>query len=549
MSKNISYLSGRKGLDENLFEKMGQAAEAVGTPELNELENLREEFLVGKSTVYGATTFYDFLRPENKGKKVYVCNGTACLTAGTQSKVKQTLRNHFSANEIGEMCCLGRCHENAAFHLNGKNFSGQDLEVLPAILDRKTETREQWQVSSHGTAILTAKQKSQDELYASMRRWFSLDPLTLLNEFKTASLRGRGGAGFPIGFKLESCRNEPSDVKFIVCNADEGDPGAFSDRYILEQRPYLLLAGMMLAGYVTGANRGVVYIRGEYPESVSCIDAAVKQLRTDAWLGQDIQGSGFSFEFKVIKAQGAYICGEETALLSSIEGQRPEVRVRPPYPTQMGLFNKPTVVNNVETLANLPFIADSGGQAYASLGTDRSKGTKLVCLDGHFNRPGLVEVEMGTPLRTVIDEFGKGFRKPIKAMHIGGPLGGLVPASKIDELTIDFDSFSKAGFLLGHASIVCIPEEYPLIDYLGHLFEFTAHESCGKCFPCRLGSTRGKEMIQQAKAGNYKMPKELFTDLLEALESGSLCALGGGLPLPVKNALMYFNDELSPYFD
>lgn len=549
MSKNISYLSGRKGLDENLFEKMGQAAEAVGTPELNELENLREEFLVGKSTVYGATTFYDFLRPENKGKKVYVCNGTACLTAGTQSKVKQTLRNHFSANEIGEMCCLGRCHENAAFHLNGKNFSGQDLEVLPAILDRKTETREQWQVSSHGTAILTAKQKSQDELYASMRRWFSLDPLTLLNEFKTASLRGRGGAGFPIGFKLESCRNEPSDVKFIVCNADEGDPGAFSDRYILEQRPYLLLAGMMLAGYVTGANRGVVYIRGEYPESVSCIDAAVKQLRTDAWLGQDIQGSGFSFEFKVIKAQGAYICGEETALLSSIEGQRPEVRVRPPYPTQMGLFNKPTVVNNVETLANLPFIADSGGQAYASLGTDRSKGTKLVCLDGHFNRPGLVEVEMGTPLRTVIDEFGKGFRKPIKAMHIGGPLGGLVPASKIDELTIDFDSFSKAGFLLGHASVVCIPEEYPLIDYLGHLFEFTAHESCGKCFPCRLGSTRGKEMIQQAKAGNYKMPKELFTDLLEALESGSLCALGGGLPLPVKNALMYFNDELSPYFD
>jgi NADH:ubiquinone oxidoreductase subunit F (NADH-binding) len=236
-------------------------------------------------------------------------------------------------------------------------------------------------------------------------------------------------------------------------------------------------------------------------------------------------------------------------LLSSIEGQRPEVRVRPPYPTQMGLFNMPTVVNNVETLANLPFIADSGGQAYAAIGTDRSKGTKLVCLDGHFNQPGLVEVEMGTPLRTVIDELGRGFRKPIKAMHIGGPLGGLVPVSKIDELTIDFDSFSKAGFLLGHASIVCIPEEYPLIEYLGHLFEFTAHESCGKCFPCRLGSTRGKEMIQKAKDGNYKMPKELFSDLLEALEIGSLCALGGGLPLPVRNALLYFKEELGPYFE
>lgn len=549
MSKNISYLSGRKGLEENLFEKIGQAAEAVGTPELSDLDSLREEFLVGKSTVYGATTFYDFLRPENKGKKVYICNGTACLTAGTQSKVRNTLRNYFGANEIGEMCCLGRCHENAAFHLNGKNFSGQDLDALPAILDRKTESREQWCVSAHGTAILTAKPKLQEELYESMKKWFSADPLTLLNEFKTASLRGRGGAGFPIGFKLESCRNEASDVKFIVCNADEGDPGAFSDRYILEQRPYLLLAGMMLAGYVTGANRGVVYIRGEYPESVSSVEAAVNQLRKDAWLGQDIYGSGFSFEFKVIKAQGAYICGEETALLSSIEGQRPEVRVRPPYPTQMGLFNKPTVVNNVETLANLPFIADAGGQAYASIGTDRSKGTKLVCLDGHFNKPGLVEVQMGVPLRTVIDELGQGFRKPVKAMHIGGPLGGLVPVSKIDDLTVDFDSFSKAGFLLGHASIVCIPEDYPLIDYLGHLFEFTAHESCGKCFPCRLGSTRGKEMIHKAKEGNYKMPRGLFADLLEALESGSLCALGGGLPLPVKNALMYFKEELEPYFE
>jgi NADH-quinone oxidoreductase subunit F len=549
MSKNISYLTGRKGLEENLFEKMGQAAEAIGTPELSDLDSLRNEFLVGKSTVYGATTFYDFLRPENKGKKVYICNGTACMTAGTQSKVKHTLRNHFSANEIGEMCCLGRCHENAAFHLNGKNFSGHDLEDLPSILDSKAETREQWRVGAHGTAILTANPKSLDELYESMKKWFSTDPTSLLNEFKIASLRGRGGAGFPIGFKLEACRNESSEVKFIVCNADEGDPGAFSDRYILEQRPYMLLAGMMLAGYVTGANRGVVYIRGEYPESVLRIESAVKKLRNDAWLGQDIQGSGFSFEFKVIKAQGAYICGEETALLSSIEGQRPEVRVRPPYPTQMGLFNMPTVVNNVETLANLPFIADSGGQAYAAIGTDRSKGTKLVCLDGHFNQPGLVEVEMGTPLRTVIDELGRGFRKPIKAMHIGGPLGGLVPVSKIDELTIDFDSFSKAGFLLGHASIVCIPEEYPLIEYLGHLFEFTAHESCGKCFPCRLGSTRGKEMIQKAKDGNYKMPKELFSDLLEALESGSLCALGGGLPLPVRNALLYFKEELGPYFE
>jgi NADH-quinone oxidoreductase subunit F len=258
-------------------------------------------------------------------------------------------------------------------------------------------------------------------------------------------------------------------------------------------------------------------------------------------------GSGFDFEFKVIKAQGAYICGEETALLSSIEGQRPEVRVRPPYPTQHGLFNKPTVVNNVETLACLPWIIDNGGKAFAAIGRGKSTGTKLISLDGHFNRPGLYEADMGTPLRTVIDELGQGFRVPVKAMHIGGPLGGLVPVSKIDELTLDFESFNQGGFLLGHASVVCIPEYFPLAKYIEHLFEFTAHESCGKCFPCRLGSTRGKEMFQKALNENYKIDRTLLNDLLDTLETGSLCALGGGLPLPVKNALQYFEEELSLY--
>jgi NADH-quinone oxidoreductase subunit F len=307
--------------------------------------------------------------------------------------------------------------------------------------------------------------------------------------------------------------------------------------------------GMMIAGYIVGATHGVVYIRGEYPESVDIINDAIKILRNEKLIGDNINNSGFSFHFKVIKAQGAYICGEETALLSSIEGQRPEVRVRPPYPTQQGLFNKPTVVNNVETLANLPFIMQNGGKAFAAIGTAKSTGTKLISLDGFFNRPGIYEVDMGTPLSVVINELGGGFRKPVKAMHIGGPLGGLVPVSKIDNLTIDFDSFSKEGFLLGHASVVCIPESFPLIKYLEHLFRFTAHESCGKCFPCRLGSTRGYEMLEKAQVENYKIDINLMNDLLETLESGSLCALGGGLPLPVKNALKYFDSELSTYFN
>lgn len=224
------------------------------------------------------------------------------------------------------------------------------------------------------------------------------------------------------------------------------------------------------------------------------------------------------------------------------------MRVRPPYPTQEGLFNKPTAVNNVETLACIPFIIQNSGKAFSAIGRGRSTGTKLVCLDGFFMRPGMYEVDMGTPLKEVVYDLGGGFRKPVKALHIGGPLGGLVPVGKIDDLTVDFESFSQNGFLLGHASVVCIPEDFSLIGYLEHLFQFTAHESCGKCFPCRLGSVRGFEMLQKAQNSDYKIPRELFSDLIETLETGSLCALGGGLPLPVKNALQFFDRELAPYF-
>jgi NADH:ubiquinone oxidoreductase subunit F (NADH-binding) len=403
-------------------------------------------------------------------------------------------------------------------------------------------------MTSKGAPLLTAPFPGMESYYQTLKKALGVTPDDLLAEIKSSGLRGRGGAGFPAGLKLESCKNTPGQQKFIVCNADEGDPGAYSDRYIMEQRPHSLLLGMMLAGYITGASAGILYIRGEYPESISVMSEAIDEINQAGLLGDNILGSGFSFRFKVIKAQGAYICGEETALLNSIEGQRPEVRTRPPYPTQQGLFNLPTVVNNVETLANLPAIIANGGQAFATRGRGRSTGTKLLCLDGYFNNPGLYEVEMGTPLRTVIDELGGGFRTPVKAMHIGGPLGGLVPVSKIDDLTIDFESFAQNGFLLGHGSFVCIPQDFPMIQYLEHLFEFTAHESCGKCVPCRLGSTRGKELLARARNTDYKISRMLFDDLVETMETGSLCALGGGLPLPVKNALKYFPEELEAFF-
>ncbi|HOZ52742.1 MAG TPA: NADH-ubiquinone oxidoreductase-F iron-sulfur binding region domain-containing protein [Chitinophagaceae bacterium] len=551
MSTNISELSGRKGLKENLFEQLGLLAQETGTPSTEQLEKLAADFLIGKANTYGSASFYDFTREENKGKKVYVCNGSACLCAGTQPSVHEKLKLHYQENEIGDMCCLGRCHENSAFHIDGINYSGSAIDHLSDLAKNKETDRikpnDVYQVKHIGTKVLTTEAESISSYYELLKLSLQKSPESLLEEIKISGLRGRGGAGFPMSFKLEACKKEINITKFVVCNADEGDPGAYSDRYLLEQQPHKVLLGMMLAGYIIGAEWGVLYIRGEYPEAVNICEVEINKLRALNILGRNIFGTNFNFDFKIIKAQGAYICGEETALLSSIEGQRPEVRVRPPYPAQKGLFNKPTIVNNVETLACIPYILSQGGKQYASIGKGKSTGTKLVSLDGYFNSPGIYEVDMGTPLRAVIDDLGGGFESAIKAMHIGGPLGGLVPISKINELSIDFESFNQAGFLLGHASIVCIPESFPIIKYIEHLFQFTAHESCGKCFPCRIGSTRGYEMMNKAQTSDYKINRKLLDDLLETLEIGSLCALGGGLPLPIKNALTYFEIELSEW--
>lgn len=550
MSENLSELSGRKGLENNLFEGLvNKAKQEHGSPSKESLQELADEFLIGDAITYGASTFYDFLKPENKNKKVYVCSGSTCLLAGTQDKLKDNLKNHFKEEEIGHMCCLGRCHENSAFSYNGSNYSAKSAEEIADIVSTKKPSGDHYNVVSYaGANVLTEAFPGLEPYYAVLLEALKKDPVDVLQEIKDSGIRGRGGAGFPMGFKLESCRNTKSDQKFIVCNADEGDPGAYSDRYLLEQQPHAVLLGMMLAGYVTGATKGVVYIRAEYPEAVNIVKQAVKELEDNGYLGQNIQASGFSYWFKVIEAAGAYICGEETALLSSIEGQRPEVRVRPPYPTQKGLFNRPTVVNNVETLASLPYILKNGGSAYAQLGTGKSSGTKLVCLDSFFVNPGIYEVDMGTPLEKLVFDLGGGFKEEVKALHIGGPLGGIVPMHKIKDLNIDFESFSSNGFLLGHASVVSIPKSFPMIKYLEHLFEFTADESCGKCFPCRLGSVRGQEMLAKAQHEGYVIDRELMDDLLETMETGSLCALGGGLPLGIKNALMYFEDELKTYF-
>lgn len=549
MSKNITNLSGRKGLTDNLFERIGELAEQTGAPSREDLTLLAEEFLMRPATLIGTASFYDFTRQENTGKKVFVCNGSACNLAGTQDSLREEIARHVPEEAIGDMCCLGRCHENSAFHFEGKNYSGQPIGQIGHILRGEVQDgQDHYQVESSGQAILTAPAPSWAEVEEAIGTMLRTDSGQILESIRQSGLRGRGGAGFPIGIKMQTCKDAAGDLKFVVCNADEGDPGSFSDRYILEQRPFSLLLGMLIAGYAIGAQAGVLYVRAEYPASILAIQEAISEMESRNLAGKGVLGSDFHFSFKLIQARGAYVCGEETALLASIEGQRPEVRVRPPFPAVEGLFGKPTLVNNVETLANLYFILTRGGASYAALGNGRSTGTKLVSLDSSFNRPGVYEVQMGTPLQDVVDKMGQGFCKPVKALHIGGPLGGLVPAHKIKDLTVDFESFAQNGFLLGHASMIGIPEAYPIVAYLEHLFEFTAHESCGKCFPCRLGSVRGQELLHKAQKERYTIDSELFDDLLTTMEKGSLCALGGGVPLPMRNALTYFREELSPFF-
>ncbi len=544
MSKNITLLSARKGLNNNLFEALSNANNVDAPAEAR--KKIAAQFLLGEATLKGATSFYDFIEGENAAMDAYFCDGSSCLCAGTQKTVEEKLRLSFGENNVGHVACLGRCHENSAFQVKGVNYSGEDIHQLEKIIQQGKASEESLPVISHlDKPVLTAEIGNLAQYYQLFEQHKG-DKKRIFSELSLSGLRGRGGAGFPAAIKWQACadstaNNSAEDEKYIVCNADEGDPGAFSDRYLLEQRPHHVLFGMLLAGWLTGAKNGVLYIRDEYPEAIESCAQAIAELKA-----LDIN---LPFQFKIIKGAGAYICGEETALLRSIEGQRPMVSVRPPFPAQQGLFNCPTVVNNVETFACIHWILEQGAQAFKLMGTEKSSGTKLLSLDSSFNQPGIVEVAMGTPLKTVVEQLGQGFSRPTKALHIGGPLGGLVPIQKISDLNIDFESFSEQGFLLGHGSIIGLPEKVPLMAYLHHLFEFTAVESCGKCFPCRLGATRGREMFENAIDQTQLLNRSLLDDLLETMELGSLCALGGGIPLPVKNALRWFSEELSPYFE
>ena len=548
MSKNLRGLSERKGLNDNLFSEIVsiRSDEAENKDNLSKL--LSEKYLVGRSSILGAGSFYDFLKQEHTRKKVFICDGSACMTSGKQEHLKRSLLKSFSEDEIGTVTCLGHCHTNHAFMYNHSTYSPDDLTSLEKILNSDRQIKKSLNTGTNADKPVLIDENADIDDFCGIIKDFKTDVQAALREIEISGLRGRGGAGFPFHVKLRTTAEANVKQKYVVCNADEGDPGAFSDKWLLEERTHLVLFGMLMTGLITGSDTGVLYIRGEYPESVKAVKHAVEQFNMQNLAGMNIAGTNFNFSFHIVEGAGAYICGEETSLLNSLEGLRPEVRTRPPFPALYGLFGKPTVLSNVETFANILYILREGGAAYALLGTEKSTGTKLVSLDGAFNRPGIYEVRMGTPLEVVMNEMGGGPKYSVKAFQVGGPLGGIVPASMVNSLNLDFESFSERGFLLGHAGIVSIPSGFPMIKYLLHLFEFTSRESCGKCFPCRIGSDRGSELLKRAVEGGEKISETLFSDLLETMQLGSLCALGGGLPLPVMNGLKYFRSEMEEFF-
>jgi len=544
VSKNISNLSGRIGLKNNLFQKMSERS--LNSKNDQGMKELAEEYKMGISTVHGAESFYEFLRPSHREKKAFVCNGSACMCAGTQGQLKKKLQEKLGEDKVGEMFCLGHCYENHAFHYDGENYAGEDIKKIDQIISGHEIKQEKFFSKSYATTsfLMDDKLSTIDQFKELLSKFLKTDKKEIIKSLLDSNLTGRGGAGFPTGMKWDFCSKTNSKKKYVVCNADEGDSGAFSDRYLLEDQPLKVLFGMVICGYVIGSNEGVLYIRGEYPKSIEAINGSINLLKNEKLLGEKILGTDFSFDLNICIGQGAYICGEETALIASIEGRRAEVDVRPPFPVTEGLYKKPTVVNNVESLAAATGILINGPEKFSAIGNKKSAGTKLVCLDSFFKNPGVYEIDMGTPMKKIFNEIGGGYKEPIKAFQIGGPLGGIVPLTEVEKLNLDFQEFTTGGFMLGHASVVSIPKDFNMIDYIHHLFEFSAEESCGKCFPGRLGSYRGKEMFDQVKNKTAKIPLKLLNELLVTMQKGCLCALCGAIPTPIMNILKYFGDEL-----
>jgi formate dehydrogenase iron-sulfur subunit len=382
---------------------------------------------------------------------------------------------------------------------------------------------------------------------AGLRQALELERTTIVSQVTESGLRGRGGAGFPAGIKWKTVSETEAEQKFVCCNADEGDSGTFADRMLMEGDPFCLIEGMTIAGVATGATEGYLYIRSEYPDAIETMREAIDVANRAGWLGESVLGSGKRFDLFIRVGAGAYICGEETSMLESLEGKRGMVRAKPPIPAITGLFGKPTVVNNVLTLASVPAIMADGAEAYAALGVDRSKGTQVFQLAGNIARGGVFETAFGLSLAELIEDYGGGTRsgRPVRAVQVGGPLGAYLPAGGLD-VPLAYEAFAEAGAMLGHGGIVVFDDTVDMAAMARFAMEFCAEESCGKCTPCRVGSVRGVETIDRIVAGtDPDANMALLSDLCELMTDGSLCAMGGLTPNPVRSALLHFPEDFT----
>ncbi|MDX3240147.1 NADH-quinone oxidoreductase subunit NuoF [Streptomyces sp. ME03-5709C] len=380
---------------------------------------------------------------------------------------------------------------------------------------------------------------------AGLRTALGMTPADVVTEVTDSGLRGRGGAGFPAGVKWKTVLDCADEEKFVCCNADEGDSGTFADRMVMEGDPFMLIEGMTIAAHAVGAREGYLYIRSEYPDAVATMRAAIAIAREQGWLGKGILGSPLDFELHVRVGAGAYICGEETSMLESLEGKRGTVRAKPPIPAIEGLFGKPTVVNNVLTLATVPVVLAEGAKAYQELGVERSRGTQVFQLGGNIARGGIVETAFGVTLRELVEEYGGGTfsGRPVRTVQVGGPLGAYLPTSMFD-LPMEYEAFAEAGAMLGHGGVVVFDETVDMAAQARFAMEFCAEESCGKCTPCRVGSVRGVETIDKIVSGERRDENlALLEDLCELMTDGSLCAMGGLTPMPVRSAIAHFPDD------
>ncbi|MBU5363416.1 NADH-quinone oxidoreductase subunit NuoF [Enterococcus raffinosus] len=516
-------------------------------------------------------------------KEILVCAGTGCISSKSGEFV-DALKDELAKNELTNKVnivktgCFGLCaqgpiviiYPEAVFYhqvqpKHAKKIVSDHLikgKLVEKLLYHDSDTKEiinklmdtPFYHKQKRVALRNCGRINPEKI----EEYFAFDGYqalaTVVNEYsrddvlsllETSGLRGRGGAGFPTFMKWSFAKASQSEQKYVICNADEGDPGAFMDRSVLEGDPHAVIEAMAIAGYTIGANQGYIYVRAEYPIAVNRLRIAIKQARENGLLGKHIFGSDFSFDLDLRLGAGAFVCGEETALLESIEGHRGEPRPRPPFPAVKGLFGKPTIVNNVETLANIPQIILKGPEWFASFGTEKSKGTKVFALGGKIQNTGLVEIPMGTTLREIVEDIGGGIPngKKFKAAQTGGPSGGCIPSEHYD-VPIDYENLKKIGSMMGSGGLIVMDEDNCMVDIAKFFLEFTVEESCGKCVPCRVGTKRLLEILEKITMGNATLDDlDRMEELCHHIQENSLCGLGQTAPNPVLSTLRYFREE------